>query len=347
MSQHTKTRNAPRWVALVFLLGCAAAAQGQTNSYTQVNLASDIAGMANTVDPDMINPWGLARLNGMGDAGSSWYLADNGTGWVSDVSQYGFFADAFQILPASGQGKGVPAGACTLEGALYFTTLDGTLQWDDYVIGPILLNNSGKGAVYTACTQWHTAEYGPETLYLANSAGGVEAYDNNFDPISLPPGAFTDANIPAGFTPYGMYTAGARIQGGPIWVSFFNGTPGAGQGYVDAFDENGNLLLSLEHGIWMDQPYGITQAPASGFGAFNNGILVAMTGSGMIAVFNPTTGKFSGVLKNSAGQYLVNSGIHGLGFGGGNIYSGTINTLYFTAGIDNFLHGLFGAITAN
>jgi uncharacterized protein (TIGR03118 family) len=144
-----------------------------------------------------------------------------------------------------------------------------------------------------------------------------------------------------------MYTAGPMVQGGHVWVSFFNGTPGPGQGYVDAFDQNGNLLLRLQQGSWMNQPYGITQAPASGFGPFNYAILVAMTGNGMIAVFNPSTGAFNGFLKNSSGQYLVNQGIRGLGFGDGNMASGPATTLYFTAAIENFQHGLFAAITAN
>jgi uncharacterized protein (TIGR03118 family) len=131
-------------------------------------------------------------------------------------------------------------------------------------------------------------------------------------------------------------------------VAYSNGTAGSGQGYVDAFDESGNLLLSLERGSWMNQPYGVVNAPASGFGTASKGILVAMTGSGMIAVFNPSTGKFSGFLKDSSGQPLAISGIHSIGFGSGNVdKSGPATTLYFTAGIDGFTHGLFGSITAN
>jgi hypothetical protein len=34
-------------------------------------------------------------------------------------------------------------------------------------------------------------------------------------------------------------------------------------------------------------------------------------------------------------------------FGAGNTNSGPATSLYFAAGIDNYLHGLFGAITAN
>ena len=32
-----------------------------TNHYTQTNLASDIAGLASHLDPNLVNPWGLCR----------------------------------------------------------------------------------------------------------------------------------------------------------------------------------------------------------------------------------------------------------------------------------------------
>jgi hypothetical protein len=94
----------------------------------------------------------------------------------------------------------------------------------------------------------------------------------------------------------------------------FNGTPGAGQGYVDEFDSNGNLLLRLQQGAWMNQPWGVARAPRN-FGVFSNALLVAMTGNGAITVFNPNTGQLEGVLRNSSGRAIINSGIHGIAFG--------------------------------
>jgi uncharacterized protein (TIGR03118 family) len=133
--------------------------------------------------------------------------------------------------------------------------------------------------------------------------------------------------------------------GSKIYVTFAN-APGAGQGYVDVFNTAGTLLLSLQHGNWMNQPWGIAQAPTS-FGAFSQALLVGNLGSGEIAAFSPTTGKFSGFLKNSTGQVIEIPGLWAIYFGGGNTENGPSTTLYFNAGIDSYQHGLFGSITAN
>ena len=100
-------------------------------------------------------------------------------------------------------------------------------------------------------------------------------------------------------------------------------------------------MLSLEHGNWLNEPWGIAEAPAS-FGAFSGTLLVGNTGSGTIAAFNPANGKFLGFLE-SAGKPIVNGGLWALDFGLGGS-SGPTTTLYFTAGIDSFKHGLFGSI---
>jgi len=334
----------------VAILACGTVAAQQTaaNSYTQTNLASDVAGMALTVDPYLVNPWGTTRNSGA-RAGGGWYTSDNGTGTVTDISGYEGYGGYYLTVPsAEGAGAGSPAGACIFGQIQTFTTLDGTIQENgEGNATTIVVNNSGAGAVYTACTETRSPSGPPyyDTLYVANSVGGVEAYtwlNNVLSPVSLPPGAFTDPSVPAGYTPYGIQAAAGRI-----WVTFANGTAGAGQGYVDAFDSNGNLLLRLQHGSWMNQPYGVVQAPASGFGPFSKALLVAMTGSGVIAAFNPSTGTFAGILKDSSGQPIVNPGIHAIGFGNGAYSGGPTTTLYFTAGIDNFTHGLFGSITAN
>jgi uncharacterized protein (TIGR03118 family) len=114
---------------------------------------------------------------------------------------------------------------------------------------------------------------------------------------------------------------------------------------VDEFTPGGALLLSLEHGNWFDEPWGVAVAPA-GFGRFSSAVLVANTGSGEVVAFNPTTGSFAGVLKNSGGTAIKIPGLWAIGFGAGGD-SGPTTTLYFTAGVDNYAKGIFGSITTN
>jgi uncharacterized protein (TIGR03118 family) len=175
-------------------------------------------------------------------------------------------------------------------------------------------------------------------IYVANGAGGVEAYDTAFSRIRLAPGAFQDPNIPAGYAPYGIQAIGKKI-----YVTFAAGL-GAG-GYVDVFNPAGTLLLRLAQG-WFNQPWGIAQAPA-GFGKFQHAVLVGNVGSGEIGAYSGTTGKFLGFLDNASKKPIKIPGLWALYFGGGNAFSGPASSLYFAAGIDNYLHGLFGAITAN
>src|ERR1700737_2973436 len=51
---------------------CSAIVVGQ--HYNQTNLVSDIPNLATKTNPNLVNPWGLAR-----SPGSPWWVADNGT----------------------------------------------------------------------------------------------------------------------------------------------------------------------------------------------------------------------------------------------------------------------------
>jgi len=321
-------------LTIVLLASMGASAQDTTtNSYTQTNLVSDIPGMGTFTDPHLVNPWGLSR-----SAASYWWASDTGTG-VSTL--YNGAGDVQSLVvtvpPASGTGAGTPTGTVAVGSQFIFVTLDGTISsWTGGTSAVIKVNNSGSGAVYTGCTAAKNGSV--ETIYVANAAGGVEAYTTSFSRVTLASGAFQDPSIPAGYTPYGIQAVGKDI-----YVTFA-AAPGAG-GYVDVFNPAGTLLKSLAQG-WFNQPWGIAEAPA-GFGKFAKAILVGNVGSGWIGAYKATTGKFLGFLDNASGQDITIPGLWALYFGGGNTTSGPKTSLYFAAGIDNYLHGLFGTITAN
>jgi uncharacterized protein (TIGR03118 family) len=339
-------------LGVMFLAGLAATAQDAiVNSYTQTNLVSDMT------ESQLVNPWGLSRPSLPGAAEAHWWAADQHTGVSTLYDANGNIVPlTVTIPPASGTGPGSPSGTVFFQKNFVFATLDGTVsQWfaGSSPSNPgtqcakchttsaiIMVNHSATGAVYSGITVANNG--GVPMYYLANSApsGSVEAYDTSYNPVTLAPGAFVDSTLPAGSRPFGIQSVGGRI-----YVTFLPAGSTAG-GWVDAFDPTGKLLLRLQNGSWFNEPWGIAHAP-SNFGLFSNALLVGNTGSGSIAAFNPSTGKFVGFLKNSTGTVITNPGLWAIYFGAGNTDSGPTNTLYFNAGIQNYLHGLFGSITAN
>jgi uncharacterized protein (TIGR03118 family) len=118
---------------------------------------------------------------------------------------------------------------------------------------------------------------------------------------------------------------------------------GDGLGFVDVFTPTGRLVARLQHGPWMNSPWGVVWTPRD-FGEFSNAILVGNFGSGKIAVFNGFTYKFMGFVRNPDDSVMTIDGLWAIAFGN-NATAGPATTLFFTAGINEEEDGLFGTIT--
>jgi uncharacterized protein (TIGR03118 family) len=345
----------------VLMLGCAlmlcVGAEAQTNSYTVANIVT------NTKDSHLINPWGISRAASKSVAENEWWISDNVTGLSTLYDANGTIAGlTVTIPPAGATGTGSPTGtaAYNISGSnvnFAYATLDGTISYWNSQTPPvkkgescaachittatIMVNNSAAGASYQGLTSAKNATSGAMTFYAANANGGIEAYDAaSFAPVTLPPGAFTDAKIPKTYSPAGIAAIGPKI-----YVTY-NAIAGGGAGFVDAYNTNGKLLLRLGPAASFNQPWGVALAPA-GFGAFSNMILVGNTGNGRIGAYDATTGAFQGYLETSTSADITIPGLWGLEFGNGGTESGPTSVLYFAAGGSNLTTGTFGAITAN
>ena len=334
---------------------CAAAllpvgAGAQTTNYTVTNIVTS------SQDARLVNPWGLSRPLKSTAKENEWWTSDQGTGLSTLYDANGTIVDLqVTVPPAPGSGNptGSPTGTVFNSNNFVFATLDGTISnWyagDNQNTGSgcarchvqqatIKVNNFAANASYQGLTVATNATSHAATYYAANANGGIEAYDAaSFSPVTLPPGAFTDSKIPAGYTPAGIQGIGSKI-----YVTY-NRNAGGGTGFVDAYNTNGKLLLRLQKGNF-SQPWGVALAPAN-FGQFSNMILVGNTGSGWIGAYSATTGQFAGFLQ-SGGQDLTIPGLWGIVFGNGNVESGPTNVLYFNGGGANQTTGVFGAITA-
>jgi hypothetical protein len=78
-------------------------------------------------------------------------------------------------------------------------------------------------------------------------------------------------------------------------------TPGPGLGFVDIYSSKGKLLRRLEHGDWLNAPWGVTLAPLD-FGKFSHRLLVSnfsaggtTQSAGFISAYDLDKGKFEGV----------------------------------------------------
>jgi uncharacterized protein (TIGR03118 family) len=331
--------------------------------YYQTNLTSDGIVPANNIDPNLKNPWGIAF-----SPTSPFWVSDQGSGLATLYSGLGAPAGGplvVNIPPGGGPPSGptgqvfnsgqatsflLPTSAGgTVKASFLFDTLSGDIEgWNPGSTGgtaSAVITASNPGAVYTGLAI--DTSGGNDYLYAANNAGagGIVVYSSTFANVTGTTfaGKFVDPNAIAGFSAFNVQNIG-----GNLYVTYADitamGTPLPG-GYVDEFDSAGNFIKRVATGGPLDAPWGITEAPATGFGQFSGDILIGnFYPGGDINAFDPNTGTFEGTISGVSGP-LTNDYLWALDFGnGGSGFSST--TLYLTAGLNNQQDGLFAAISA-
>jgi len=343
-------------VALAPVAGAAAAQPG--NAYHQTNLVSDLPGMAQLTDPDLVNPWGMST----GPATPIW-VSDNG---ADKATLYRGFVNGSPIqkvplvvnIPGgapTGQvfnptsGFVVHSGAASGPAAFIFDSEAGLVTgWNPGVPPPPPSTQAQVGAsvpdaVYKGLAIASTAD--GTFLYAANfHAGQIDVFDSGFNLVHLS-GSFQDPKIPSGFAPFNI-----QELGGLLYVTYakqdaarHDDVAGQGLGFVDVYSTSGQLLRHLIERGQLNAPWSLVLAPA-GFGRFGGDLLVGNFGDGRINAYDPATGGFRGRLKHEDGSPIQIDGLWALRFGNGVI--GNQSTMLFSAGIDDEAHGLFGAIEA-
>jgi uncharacterized protein (TIGR03118 family) len=181
-------------------------------------------------------------------------------------------------------------------------------------------------------------------LYAADFHNArVDVFDASFAPVTLP-GGFVDAQLPAGFAPFGI-----QAIGGDIYVTYAkqdaamaDEVVGPGLGYVDVYTPNGALIRRVASRGRLNAPWGIALAPAR-FGTFSNALLIGNFGDGRINAFEPVFGFPMGPLRDSRMRPIEIEGLWGIAFGNG-FANQPVNTLFFASGPDDEEHGLYGRL---
>lgn len=365
--------------AFVLFIGTAAFAQ----RYTETKLVSNTSGVAEVTDPQLVNPSGFTRTSG-----SPWWVSDNQTGFATLYNGVGVKQSLIvTIPPADPKNKQTPTGSPTAnisnssptdfllapgDPAIFiFVTADGTIAaWNQNVglaqgaappsTHAVTVVKTSDGSVYTGLTSGFIEN--KTYLYAANFAKGrVDVYDNAFHPVDLSGegDAFVDNDLPRDFMPFNVQNIGNDIV--VTYALHQPGEPfetdGPGMGYVDIYSTSGRLLQRLEHGNWLNAPWGVALAPLD-FGRFSHQLLVGQfagggttESSGNIAAYDLATGKFDGLLQDANGAPLSINGIRALS--PANVAPANADPdeapaaeVYFTAGPNNRTGGLFGYLNA-
>jgi uncharacterized protein (TIGR03118 family) len=171
-------------------------------------------------------------------------------------------------------------------------------------------------------------------------------FDTNYAAATLA-GDFTDP----GSNPDGLVPFNVQNINGLIYVTYAVGGPAAdeapeGSGFVSVFKTDGTFVGRLIDVGVVTSPWGLAIAP-EGFGKFSGALLVGNFHEdfGYINAFDPDTGELLGTLTDEDGEVIAIPDLWALLAGNG-ASGGDEDDIYFTAGIGDELHGLFGEIDA-
>ena len=360
------------WILAIALAGVvSAAAEPVSSAYraTGVNafavrdLVSDGHLAGTTVDPNLVNAWGLAA-----SATGPWWIANEAT--ETSTLYDGTGRKLPLVVTVAGGPTGIVSngttgfvvskGPASAPARFIFACEDGKIRgWAGTVpaagsnVTEVAVDNSHRAAVYRGLAE-ATAPDGSTYLYAADFHNGrVDVFDANWRPITWK-GAFVDRKIPAWYNESGIQAIGGRIFVTYAAPAPVNGNDSPTGGYVDVFDLRGKLLARVGRMGPLNEPVDVALAPPT-FGKFGGDLLVGNFGDGRIGVYDEVGRNrwaYRGALRTADQRIIEINGLWGLEFGNG-ASAGPKEALYFTAGphtwrgdTEEGVRGLFGSITS-
>jgi uncharacterized protein (TIGR03118 family) len=346
--------------------------QQTTSGFTDTALVSNNGGVvatATTIDANLSNPWGLATAPGL-----PFWIADNNSNLATLYSGTGTIQTK-EVTGSNTVGIAIPASAAGVpanpngqvyngaggfliptskgqETALFiFDGEGGTIAawaqdsgatavtaYDDGVV------NGTKHAVYKGLALGNVN--GESFLYATDLHNNkIDVFDTKFTKPAAMQGKFIDPAIPNGFVPFGIVALENQLYVTYTMrdTALHDEVLGAGLGYVDIFDFNGNFMNRFASAGVLNAPWGIAVAP-EGFGSLDGDVLIGNFGDGTINIFAPD-GTSMGPLTVVNGGALAIPGLWSLVFGDGDSDK-PLTTLFYTAGFANQTNGVFGSIAA-
>lgn len=332
---------------LLLAVGMLAVPFARADTYSSTNYQSDIAGVAQHTDANLVNPWGMAA-----SANGVIWVSDNGTGVSTLYNQDGTARPLIVEIPTAARNRdgGNPTGVVfnnttffrvtkngnSAPAVFIFVSEDGSISgWNpglDQTHAIIAVDNGTNHGVNSAIYKGATLGIanGHNFLYATDfHTNKVHTFDENFHQVN--PNGFVDPNLPSDYAPFGI-----RNFNGEIFVTYAkqdhrkkDDVAGPGFGFVSVFDTSGNFLRRLISNGNLNAPWGLALVEGE--------LWVGNFGDGVINNYDPATGAFIQTLIRADGTPLQFDGLWDLlPLGDG---------VYFTAGIADEAHGLFGLIT--
>jgi uncharacterized protein (TIGR03118 family) len=337
--------------------------QGPDLRLNQVNLASDIPGLASVTDPNLKNPWG----NSLSPTSPLWIsnqVTDNatvysippGSGAVAKSPAIrvtmadSVFGPSGQVAN-TGTGFVLSNGTASAPAAFIFATLDGHIEAWSPKVDPLIGNAEDKvndpGSEYTGLAIASTRR-GDRLFSTDFSQGQVDVFDSAFKEVDTTPAQFSDPRLPQGYLPFNV-----QALDGKIFVAYDKADPatgrqavGEGLGVVDEFNTDGRLLSRIVTGGALNAPWGMAIAP-DGWGSAAGSLLVGNFGDGRINVIAKEGSHFAHQITGqvqvaSTGKPFAEPGLWGIR--PGTAVTGGTDALLFTAGINQEQDGLLGLL---
>ena len=253
----------PRWLllhgslcaSLVMLSACGGSDDSNGSAmgtgYVATNLVSDVNSSSNpysgpNIDAHLVNAWGIA----FNPQGFVW-VANNATSTSTLYDGNGVAQSLVVAIPAGTAGAAKPTGivysgtqsfqvsqgGVTGASRFVFASEAGTIAgWAPNVnltSAITVVDGAAAGKIYKGLAIGNQA--GADRLFAADFHNGtVDVFDANFAPVSVA-GGFVDANLPAGYAPFGI-----QVIGNLVYVSYAkqdaareDEVAGAGLGIVD------------------------------------------------------------------------------------------------------------------
>ena len=342
-------------VALV--LACAGAlvvaarSTPRDDAYVVHRLVADVPGRAAHVDPQLVNPWGLAATptgewwTGNEARESSTLYSGSGRKTVLDVHVDG---GPTAVVFNSGSGFVERGGGRSDPARFIYACEDGVLRaWTPTVptgwsTRAVPVFQGEPAALYRGLALLGTR------LYAADFHNArVVVLDAHWRQVRL---AFRDPSIPEWYAPFGVAAISGHIFVTYAWRAPVNGNDAPTGGYVDEFTASGRLVARLPRAE-LNEPWGLARAPKS-FGRLGGDLLVGNFGDGQIGAYRRSGSRwvFDAYLRGRDHKPIAISGLWSLAFGNDGL-AGSSQTLFFTAGphtwvgaTEQSVHGLLGAI---